>query len=80
MAKTFDEYLAKGISLLEAGDYKKACATFRKCTEIEPQNPEGYFNLGDALAADEKSEEAIGVYLQGLKLAPGGYRGADRSR
>ncbi|HEX9024396.1 MAG TPA: tetratricopeptide repeat protein, partial [Geobacteraceae bacterium] len=70
MAKTFDEHLAKGISLLEAGDYKKGCASFKKCTELEPLNPEGFFNLGDALAAEEKPEEAIDAYLQGLKLAP----------
>ena len=50
MAKTFDEHLAKGISLLEAGEYKKSVASFKRCTEIEPQNPEGYFHLGDALA------------------------------
>src|ERR1035441_7715635 len=70
MAKTFDEHLAKGISHLEAGDYKKGCTAFKKCTEIEPLNPEGHFNLGDALAADEKPEEAISAYLKGLELTP----------
>jgi len=70
MAKTFDEHLAKGISLLEAGDYKKSVASFRRCTEIEPQNPEGYFHLGDALALEEKTDECVNTYKQGLKLAP----------
>ncbi len=70
MAATFDDHLAKGISLLETGEPKKATAEFRRCTEIEPENPEGYFNLGEALAADEQMDEAINAYLKGLKLSP----------
>ena len=70
MAATFDHHLAQGISLLEAGENKKAEAEFRRCTEIEPSNAEGYFQLGDCLAMDERMEEAIESYLRGLKLAP----------
>ena len=37
---------------------------------LEPDNPEGYFNLSEALAADEKLEEAVKAYIDGLKRAP----------
>src|SRR6266568_3767883 len=70
MTRTFDDHLAQGISLLEAGETGKAAAEFRRCMELEPENPEGYFNLGEALAGDEHLDDAVKVYLKGLKIEP----------
>ena len=70
MKATFDDTLAEGISLLEAGDASGAVSAFQRCLALEPENPEGYFNLGEALVAGEKFEEAVKIYSDGLKLAP----------
>ena len=71
--QTFDEHLAKGISLLETGDNKGAAAEFRRCMKIEPENPEGYFNLGEALAADEDLEGASTGLSRGARESAEGY-------
>ena len=50
MGTQFDESLEKVIAAIEAADYRKAAEAARKCVEIEPDNPEGHFYLGEALA------------------------------
>ena len=69
MSTSFDEHLAKGISLAEAGNHEAAAEVFSHCTELEPSSPEGFFYLGEALTGSGKLPEAVAAYEKGLALA-----------
>ena len=49
-------------------DYFQAILAFRRLTEISPNNPSGYHNLGIALKARNRNQEAITAFNQALKL------------
>ncbi|GAM11704.1 putative UDP-N-acetylglucosamine--peptide N-acetylglucosaminyltransferase SEC [Geobacter sp. OR-1] len=70
MGATFEECLAQGISLAEAGDNAGAVREFSRCTELEPTRSEGYCYLGESLAALGKSDEAISALKQSISLSP----------
>ena len=70
MSTPFDESLEKVIAAIESADYQKATVAARRCVELEPDNPEGLFYLGESLSGAEKPEEAIVAYEAGLKLSP----------
>ncbi|MEM8832114.1 MAG: tetratricopeptide repeat protein, partial [Cyanobacteria bacterium P01_G01_bin.19] len=53
---------------LAQSSYFKAVVTFRKLTEIEPNNPRGYHNLGIALKARGRNSEAISNLDRALAL------------
>mgnify|MGYP002349725786 CR=1 FL=1 len=48
---------------------------FRTCVERAPDDPEGYFYLGEALVEEGKLAEARQQYEKGLALAPGDVDG-----
>lgn len=54
----------------EAGNIDLAILHYRVSTEIAPQFPNSYFNLGLMLARSKKYEEAIKILKRFLSLAP----------
>lgn len=55
------------------GRYESAIAVYREALELEPR-PEIYLNLGNALRASGRSEEAREAYEKAVLLAPRLYR------
>ena len=53
----------EGLELLKKHEYANAEATFRKITTTEPQNGSAFHVLGDALAGQEKYEQAGGRFI-----------------
>ena len=54
MSGSFDEIIEKVIAAIESGDFQKAAEGARTCIELDRNNPEGHFFLGEALAGLEK--------------------------
>jgi len=65
-----NDILIQGINLLEAGDACAARELFEAYTKAHPEDPDGFFYLGDALAEDGLIDEALTSYREGLKLCP----------
>jgi Flp pilus assembly protein TadD len=59
-----------GIGLLLQGDLKGAQEAFGKVTEIDPQNPDGWINIGRAAVQEGDMERARKVLETALKLEP----------
>ncbi len=59
-----------GIGLLLQGDLKGAQAAFGKVTEIVPQNPDGWVNIGRATVQEGDMDRARTVLEQALALSP----------
>jgi len=55
---------------LKLGDHEKALADAKKCSEVEPQNPKGWFRQGMSLHAMKRYAEAIPLLLEAEKLEP----------
>lgn len=60
-----------GIGLLLQGDLKAAAAAFEKITEMDPQNPDGWVNLGRVAVQEGDMERARQVLQRALQIAPG---------
>jgi tetratricopeptide (TPR) repeat protein len=59
-----------GIGLLLQGDLKAAAAAFQKVTEADPNNPDGWVNIGRVAVQEGDMERAREVLTQALKLSP----------
>ena len=59
-----------GIGLFLQGDLKAAQAAFQKVTEIDPNNPDGWVNIGRAAVQEGDMERARGVLEKALLLSP----------
>ncbi len=59
-----------GIGLFLQGDLKGAEAAFRKITEIDPQNPDGWVNIGRARVQEGDTAGAREVLEEALAIAP----------
>ncbi len=59
-----NEDAKKGNEAYESADYPLAEELFRAALDVEPENAQIYFNLGNALAKQGKVEEAIQMYLE----------------
>ncbi|CAJ1412370.1 unnamed protein product [Effrenium voratum] len=55
---------------LKLGDHDKALADAKKCTEVEPSNPKGWFRQGMSYHAMKSYGEAIAALLEAEKLEP----------
>jgi tetratricopeptide (TPR) repeat protein len=53
-----------------AGKYPEALAAFKKGLEIDPTNPELWYNAGGALFSEQQYTEAIADWKMALKLKP----------
>jgi len=59
-----------GIGLLLQGDLKAAQAAFEKITEVDPQNPDGWLNIGRAALQEGDLPRARTVLDKALALNP----------
>jgi tetratricopeptide (TPR) repeat protein len=59
-----------GIGLFLQGDLKGAAAAFEKVTEADPNNPDGWLNIGRAAVQEGDMERARKVLERALALAP----------
>ncbi len=59
-----------GIGLLLQGDLKGAEAAFRKITEIDPKNPDGWVNIGRVYVQEGNLPAAKEVLERALALSP----------
>src|SRR5579862_1585079 len=59
-----------GIGLLLQGDLKGAQAAFTKVTEADPNNPDGWVNIGRAAVQEGDMERARTVLQKALALSP----------
>ncbi len=59
-----------GIGLLLQGDLKAAQAAFGKVTEVDPQNPDGWVNIGRAALQEGDVARARTVLEKALALSP----------
>jgi Flp pilus assembly protein TadD len=59
-----------GIGLFLQGDLKGAAAAFRKVTEADPNNPDGWVNLGRCAVQEGDMERARTVLEKALALSP----------
>jgi Flp pilus assembly protein TadD len=59
-----------GIGLFLQGDLKGAAAAFAKITEIDPQNPDGWVNIGRCLVQEGDTAGARKVLDKALAIAP----------
>ncbi|MBV9086595.1 MAG: tetratricopeptide repeat protein [Acidobacteriaceae bacterium] len=59
-----------GIGLLLQGDLKGAQATFEKITQIDPNNPDGWVNIGRAAVQEGDMDRARIVLEKALGIAP----------
>jgi len=75
-----EAHRAWGAILLQEGKTSDAVASFRVALNLNPQNPEGYFELADALVIQTHSfalvplpnwAEAQELVQEGMRLAPG---------
>lgn len=68
-AKLFDDSYKRGVVYYKAGDFKEAEKHFRNNTRPEVQT-NALYNLGNALAMQDKLQEAVDTYQKALELAP----------
>jgi len=59
-----------GIGLLLQGDLKAAAAAFEKVTEADPNNPDGWVNVGRCAVQEGDMERARKVLEKALTLSP----------
>jgi len=59
-----------GIGLFLQGDLKAAVAAFQKVTEADPNNPDGWVNIGRAAVQEGDMERARTVLDKALALSP----------
>jgi Flp pilus assembly protein TadD len=59
-----------GIGLLLQGQLKASAAAFQKVTEADPDNPDGWVNLGRVAVQEGDMERAREVLDKSLKLSP----------
>ena len=59
-----------GIGLFLQGDLKAAAAAFQKVTEADPNNPDGWINIGRCAVQEGDMERARTVLEKALSLSP----------
>jgi Flp pilus assembly protein TadD len=59
-----------GIGLFLQGDLKAAAMAFQKVTEADPNNPDGWVNIGRCAVQEGDMERARAVLLKALALSP----------
>ncbi len=59
-----------GIGLFLQGDLKGAQAAFQKVTEIAPNNPEGWVNIGRCAVQEGDMDQARTVLTKALSINP----------
>lgn len=62
------EHYARGIRTRKLGLYDKAVVAFQRVLQLNPQNAEAYCELGAVYQLQEKSNDAVDMYLRALEL------------
>ncbi|HVO89446.1 MAG TPA: tetratricopeptide repeat protein [Casimicrobiaceae bacterium] len=60
-----------GIVYADLGDTMRSIDAFRHATQIDPRHPRGFNNLGNALRAAGRLDEAAQAFERGVALDPG---------
>src|ERR1700739_1018093 len=60
----------RGVGQLHKKEYEQAIASFREALHIQPEFPDALDNLGKALEATGKDEEALAAVDTAIKIAP----------
>ena len=58
------------LAISSKGEYDTAVEYYRKAIRLEPQNPEGYYNLANLYMTIKNSDKAITKYKQAVRLNP----------
>ncbi len=74
----FDEVLARANSLRLRGDLEGAAATCRQALAVWQEGVEAWELLGDVLAAQMETQQALEAYRRARELAPGEARVEDK--
>ncbi len=69
-AKEWQRWNDYGIGLFLQGDLKSAEAAFRKITEMDPKNPDGWVNIGRVAVQEGDMERAREVLKRALDINP----------
>ncbi len=67
---TIKELLVKGTELYDEGEIDKAIDTFKKILEIDSEEPEAHYNLGNTYADKEMYSDAIVMYKKAVENNP----------
>ncbi len=79
-AKRFLQLLKyrRGVQLIERGQYQKAAEELSEYTQSNPEDPQGWFNLGLAYLFSKNTAAALEAFKRNLRLAPENAQGWDR--
>ena len=58
-----DQYFKAGMEALAAGEVNRSVALLRECVNLNPDHLNARYNLGTALAMDDRNNEALEQYL-----------------
>ena len=70
LKKEWQRWNDYGIGLFLQGDLKAAAAAFQKVTEADPENPDGWVNIGRCAVQEGDMERARTVLEKALALSP----------
>src|SRR5215218_7084618 len=59
-----------GVDFLKAGKYESALEVFRAAARLDPKSPPTYGNIGFALMALKRPDEATSAFREAIRLAP----------
>jgi tetratricopeptide (TPR) repeat protein len=65
-----EQIFQQGLDKIDAGNYKEAAELLTKALELNPKDPEAYYNRAIAFAQLSEYEKAIADYSQVLELTP----------
>jgi len=69
-SKEFDEHVSGFLNSKKAGETNRILFHLKKLIELDPENPEHYYNRGVAHGHLENYELAISNYTKAIKLNP----------
>lgn len=67
-------YLTLGVSYKKIGRIKEAMDCYIKAIQIDPNQAEGYYNIGNIYAINKKYDVAKKFYLKAIEVDPGSAR------
>ncbi len=67
---SIEELLKKGAAFYDEGEIDKAIDTFKEILEIDPEESEAHYNLGNAYADKEMFDDAIAMYKNAVEYNP----------
>ncbi len=67
---SIEELLRKGAAFYDEGEIDKAIDAFKEVLEIDSEEPEAHYNLGNAYADKEMFDDAIAMYKNAVEYNP----------